>query len=127
MRFVATLALIGAILTTTGCASTPTAPPSVNVSGKWAGNWTYPDPALGGGTLSGTFQQDGGKLTGNFLIIGGGNTVRNPAATIVGFVSGRDVILSQPSSGTLTVNESGNEMSGWINGLDQAKVTLRKQ
>ena len=128
MRFVATLMLLGAIVTTAGgCASTPTAPPSVNVSGKWAGNWTYPDPALGGGTLSGTFQQDGGKLSGNFLIIGGGNTVRNPAATIIGFVSGRDVILSQPSSGTLTVNESGNEMSGWINGLDQAKVTLRKQ
>ena len=103
------------------------APPSVNVSGKWAGNWSYPDPAVGGGTLSGTFQQDGEKLSGNFLIIGGGNTVRYPAATIIGFVSGRDVILSQPSSGTLTVNESGNEMSGWINGLDQAKVTLRKQ
>ena len=127
MRFVATLVLMGAIVMTTGCASTPTAPPSVNVSGKWAGNWTYPDPALGGGTLSGTFQQDGGNLSGNFLIIGGGNTVRYPAATLIGFVSGRQVILSQPSSGTLTVNESGNEMSGWINGLDQAKVTLRKQ
>ena len=127
MRFVASLLLIGAIATITGCASTPTAPPAVNVTGKWAGNWTYPDPALGGGTLSGTFQQDGGSLSGNFLIIGGGNTVRYPSATVIGFVSGRQVILSQPSSGTLTVNESGNEMTGWINGLDQAKVTLRKQ
>jgi len=127
MRLVASLLLVGAIATITGCASTPTAPPAVNVTGKWAGNWTYPDPALGGGTLSGTFQQDGGNLSGNFLIIGGGNTVRYPAATIIGFVSGRQVILSQPSSGTLTVNESGNEMTGWINGLDQAKVTLRKQ
>jgi hypothetical protein len=127
MRLVASLLLVGAIATITGCASTPTAPPAVNVTGKWAGNWTYPDPALGGGTLSGTFQQDGGNLSGNFLIIGGGNTVRYPAATVIGFVSGRQVILSQPSSGTLTVNESGNEMTGWINGLDQAKVTLRKQ
>ena len=127
MRFIASLLLIWAVATVTGCASTPTAPPAVNVTGKWAGDWTYPDPALGGGTLSGTFQQDGGNLSGNFLIIGGGNTVRNPAATIIGFVSGRQVILSQPSSGTLTVNESGNEMTGWINGLDQAKVTLRKQ
>ena len=127
MRLVASLLLVGAIATTTGCASTPTAPPAVNVTGKWAANWTYPDPALGGGTLSGTFQQDGGNLSGNFLIIGGGNTVRYPAATVIGFVSGRQVILSQPSSGTLTVNESGNEMTGWINGLDQAKVTLRKQ
>jgi hypothetical protein len=37
------------------------------------------------------------------------------------------VTLSQPSSGTLTVNPAATEMSGWINGLDQAKVTLRKQ
>jgi hypothetical protein len=127
MRLVASLLLVGAIAMVAGCASTPTAPPAVNVTGKWAGNWTYPDPALGGSTLSGTFQQDGGNLSGNFLIIGGGNTVRYPAATIIGFVSGRQVILSQPSSGTLTVNESGNKMAGWINGLDQAKVTLRKQ
>ena len=120
--------MLGAVIVTVGaCASTPTAPPSVNVSGKWAGDWSYPDPAMGGGTLSGTFQQDGGKLSGNFLIIGGGNTVRYPAATIIGFVSGNQVILSQPSSGTLTVNATGTEMSGWVNGLDQAKVTLRKQ
>src|SRR5262249_30016748 len=82
MRVVASLLLIGAIVTITGCASTPTAPAAVNVTGKWAGNWTYPDPALGGGTLSGTFQQDGGNLSGNFLIIGGGNTVRYPAASV---------------------------------------------
>ena len=82
---------------------------------------------LAGGTSSVTFQQDGGNLSGNFLIIGGGNTVRYPSASIIGFVSGRQVILSQPSTGTLTVNESGNEMTGWINGIDQAKVTFRKQ
>jgi len=127
MRFLASLLLIGVIATIAGCASTPAAAPAVNVTGKWAGNWTYPDPALGGGTLSGTFQQDGTNLSGNFLIVGGGNTVRYPSASVIGFVSGRQVTLSQPSSGTLTVNESGNEMTGWINGLDQAKVTLRKQ
>ena len=115
------------MLATAACASTPSAPPSVNVSGKWAGTWAYQPSTLGAGTLSGTFQQDGGKLSGNFLVIGGGNAVRNPAATIIGFVSGNQVTLSQPSSGTLTVNPAGTEMSGWINGLDQAQVTLRKQ
>ena len=127
MRIVVAVLLGGAMVMASACATTPMAPPSVNVSGKWAGDWSYPDPALGGGTLSGTFQQDGGKLSGNFLIIGGGNTIRNPAATIIGFVSGNQVILSQPSTGTLTVSANGAEMSGWVNGLDQAKVTLRKQ
>ena len=53
--------------------------------------------------------------------------IRHPAATIIGFVTGNQVTISQPSSGTLTVNPAGTEMSGWINGLDQAQVTLRKQ
>jgi hypothetical protein len=127
MRILVVLMLGVVIVTFGACASTPMTPPSVNVSGKWAGDWSYPDPAFGSGTMSGTFQQDEGKLSGNFLIIGGGSTVRYPAATIIGFVSGNQVILSQPSSGTLTVNPAGNEMSGWVNGLDQAKVTLRKQ
>jgi len=120
--------MAGAVmLAAAACATTPSAPPGVNVSGKWAGTWAYQPSTLGAGTLSGTFQQDGGKLSGNFLIIGGGNAVRNPAATIIGFVSGNQVTISQPSSGTLTVNPAGTEMTGWINGLDQAQVTLRKQ
>ena len=35
--------------------------------------------------------------------------------------------MSQPSSWILSVSADGTEMSGWVNGLDQAKVTLRKQ
>jgi hypothetical protein len=46
---------------------------------------------------------------------------------VIGSVSGNQVTLSQPSSGTLTVNAAGTEMSGWVNGLDQAQVTLHKQ
>ena len=116
-----------AMLMAAACATTPMAPPSVNLSGKWAGNWSYSPDTLGAGTLSGTFQQDGNNLSGNFLIIGGGSMVRNPSALVIGFVSGNQVTLSQPGSGTLTVNAAGTEMSGWVNGLDQAKVTLRKQ
>jgi hypothetical protein len=115
------------MLTAAACATTPMAPPSANLSGKWAGSWAYQPSTIGAGTLSGTFQQDGNKLSGNFLIIGGGSAVRNPSAMIIGFISGNQVTLSQPSSGTLTVNGDGTEMSGWVNGLDQAQVTLRKQ
>ena len=127
MRIALPALLVGTIIATSACATstTPTTPPSVNVTGKWAGDWSFQNPSLGAGTLSGTFQQDGAKLSGSFLTIGGGGAVRNPAATIVGYVSGNQIILSQPSSGTLTVN--GNEITGTVNGLDTARVTLRKQ
>ena len=42
-----------------------------------------------------------------------------------GAVSGNDILLSAPSSGRLIVN--GDVMTGTINGLNVAKVTLRKQ
>jgi hypothetical protein len=116
-----------AMLMATACASTSMAPPSVDLTGKWAGTWAFQPDSLGAGTLSGTFRQDGNKLSGNFTIVGGGNAVRNPSALIVGFVSGNQVTLSQPGSGTLTANAEGTEMTGWVNGLDQAKLTLRKQ
>ena len=122
------VAMIAAVMMlTTACASTPMAPPSADLSGKWAGDWAYQPSTIGAGTLSGTIQQDGNKLSGNFLIVGGGNAVRNPSAMIIGFISGNQVTLSQPSSGNLTVSADGKQMSGWVNGLDQAKVTLRKQ
>ena len=127
MRVRAALTVAVLMLTAAGCATTPMSPPSANLTGKWAGNWSYEPSTIGAGALSGSFQQDGNKLSGNFLIIGGGSAVRNPSAMLIGFISGNQVTLSQPSSGTLTVNADGTEMSGWVNGLDQAKVTLRKQ
>ena len=128
MRTLVVLLMVGTVmLMAVACATTSMAPPSVNLTGKWAGNWSYSPDTLGAGTLSGTFQQDGNKLSGNFLIIGGGSMVRNPSALIIGFVSANQVTLSQPSSGILSVSADGTEMSGWVNGLDQAKVTLRKQ
>jgi hypothetical protein len=127
MRTALRALLVGTMIATSACATTttPTTPPSVNVTGKWAGDWAFQNSTLGAGTLNGTFQQDGAKLSGNFVIVGGGGAVRSPAATVVGFVSGNQIILSQPSSGTLTVN--GNEITGTVNGLDAARVTLRKQ
>ncbi len=125
MRSVLGLLLASAMIVVSGCATTPTAPPTVDVTGKWAGDWSFENPRLGAGTLSGTLQQAGDKLSGTFTIIGGGGTVRYPSAKIVGFVSGNEVRLSQPSSGTLTVN--ANEIRGIINGLHAARVTLSKQ
>ena len=125
MRALIGILVVSVMIVGSGCASTPAAPPTVNVTGSWAGTWSFETASLGGGSLRGTFQQDGARVSGNFTIVGGGSAVRFPAATIIGFVSGNQITLSQPSSGTLTVN--GNEMSGVVNGLDAARVRLQKQ
>ena len=128
MRTALGLLLASVMLVGFGCASTPKtppAPPSVNVTGAWAGNWSFQNPSLGGGSLRGTFQQDGSNLTGNFTIVGGGSAVRFPVTNLIGFVSGNQITLSQPSRGTLTVN--GDQITGIVEGLDTANVTLRKQ
>ena len=120
-RFLAVLVIAVAVA---GCASMegPKAPPSVNVSGNWVGTWQYESVQMGSGSLRGSFQQDGAKLSGNFDVTG---PVLNRTANLVGVVSGNDIQLSMPASGWLTVK--GDEITGTINGLNVAKVTLRKQ
>lgn len=93
------------------------------MSGSWSGTWQFRNLVNGAGSLEGSFQQDGAKLTGNFNVTGPTRT--GGVVNIVGFVQGHQVVLSQRASGTPTVN--GDEMSGWINGLDPARVTLHKQ
>jgi hypothetical protein len=61
------------------------------------------------------------KLSGNLTLIGAGGQ----DYAVVGIVSGNEIKLSQPTFGTLNVN--GNEMSGIMDGWDNAKITLRKQ
>jgi len=119
-RFCALLAV--AVVAVSGCATAPTAPPSVNVSGNWVGTWQYDNVQMGSGDLRGSFQQNGAQLSGNFNVTG---PVINRVAIVSGAVSGNDILLSAPSSGRLTVN--GDVMTGTINGLNVAKVTLRKQ
>lgn len=122
MRTVLGLALASVLIGVTACATGPAAPPSVNVTGQWAGKWAYDTPGLGTGDIQGSFKQDGAKVTGNFNVTG---PVQTHVADVVGTVSGNEVKLSLPASGYLTVK--GNEMTGLINGLNVAKVTLRKQ
>ena len=123
MRSLLAIVLAGAVIVASGCASTPAAPPSVDVTGKWSGTWAYENVTNGSGVIIGTFKQDGANLAGNFEVTG--PVINRAANNVVGSVSGNEIRLSLPSTGTLTVN--GNEMTGWINGLNAAKVTLRKQ
>jgi len=115
--------LASALIVGSGCATAPAAPPSVNVTGNWSGTWAYENVINGSGTIIGSFKQDGAKLAGNFEVTG--PVINRAANNVVGVVSGNEIRLELPSSGTLTVN--GNEITGWINGLNAAKVTLRKQ
>jgi hypothetical protein len=123
MRVLTSGMLAGVVLVLSACASsTPSAPPSVDVTGRWVGTWNYENPTLGGGQISGTFKQEGSKLAGKFDVTG---PVVNNTAEVIGFVSGNELRISQPSSGWFTV--TGNQMTGTINGLNVAKITLRKQ
>lgn len=115
--------LLGSVLIAgAACATGPAAPPSVNVTGSWVGTWAYENPSLGTGDIRGTFQQNGAKLSGNFNITG---PVVNNVAIVTGTVSGNEIKLSMPASGYLTV--TGNQMTGLVNGINVAKLTLRKQ
>ena len=122
MRMPLGLLLGTVLLAGAGCATAPAGPPSVNVTGQWAGTWAYENPSVGTGDIRGTFQQDGAKVTGNFNITG---PVVNRVAIVTGTLSGNEIRLSAPATGYLTV--SGDQMTGVVNGLNVAKLTLRKQ
>jgi hypothetical protein len=114
--------LIAVAAVLTACASAQLAPPAVNVSGNWAGTWSYESVQMGSGDLRGTFEQNGQNVSGTFNVTG---PVLNRVAIISGAVSGNEILLGRPSSGRLTVE--GNKITGTINGLNVAKVSLTKQ
>ena len=91
------------------------------MTGPWSGSFAYQNQSLGSGTATATFQQDGQTLSGNLTMYGVGGT----DYTVVGVVSGNEIKLEMPSSGYLTV--TGNQMTGKINGINVANVTMRKQ
>jgi len=122
MKTVYLVLLAGVMTVCAACTTAPLAPPTTNVSGNWVGTWQYENVQQGSGDIRGSFQQDGASLAGNFNVTG---PVLNRTANVTGAVTGNDIILNEPSTGRLTV--SGNQITGIIDGLNPAKVTLRKQ
>jgi|SRR5689334_19332190 hypothetical protein len=118
--------LVGAlVLVLSGCGSVAsnTAPPGVDVTGKWAGTWVFRNPSLGSGEVFMDLKQNGADARGNLMVTG--PTTSEPTY-FEGTVSGSSVILKSPYlSGTLDV--SGDEMKGVISGIMPANVTLRRQ
>ena len=119
----------GMVLAAAACASSGTtassgAPPATNVSGRWAGNWTFEPATAGNGQATITFTQDGSQLKGNIETISGPH--RGRAGFFNATMSGNDIQITGPdATGWLKVN--GNEMTGLINGVLPARLTLRKQ
>ena len=107
-----------------GCASGTSAPPSVDVSGKWQGKWTYQQATLGEGQIVMTLAQTGSKATGNMTVTGA-PIDRSGAVTLL--VSGNDVYIVYPTGITGYLVASGDEMKGQIDGLNPANVILRRQ
>ena len=118
--------LSGALaLMLSGCAAigSSTAPPSVDVSGKWAGTWAFRNPTMGSGDVFMNLKQSGADASGDLMVTG--PTTAEPTY-FEGTVSGSSVVLKLPYlSGTLDV--SGDEMKGVINGIMPANVSLRRQ
>ena len=122
MRGVTGWLIAGLMLGATAC-STPTAPPppSVDVSGTWAGVWWAFEGEGGGGELRGVFRQDGATLYGNFEAKG--RTINR--TFVSGTVVGNEVRLGAPAQGVLVVN--GDEMKGTVQGIVAAQITLHRQ
>ena len=93
-------------ITFVGCATGLTKPPSVDVTGTWAGDWVGAG-AVGSGPVTMTLQQTGANVTGE-MVAGGGSPFSGP---VTGTVSGDALSLSyRGGTGEFTIK--GNEMSG---------------
>jgi len=126
MRTRSLLLIAGVMMLGFACATAPPPPPppSVDVSGTWEGTWEAFERSAGGGGIRGVFRQDGATLYGNFEIQTQGP---NPISRtyVSGVVRANQVQLLAPNEGLLVVD--GNEMSGTIQGIMAARVTLRRQ
>ena len=126
MRRTGLLVVALMVLGLAGCAgsgSMQQAPPTVDVTGKWQGDWVARQQNQGGGQIQMDIKQTGAKYTGNLLITGTGT---DPSGLTEGYVTGNRVEITVPAGATGYLTVNGDEMSGLIAGMDGAKVTLKR-
>jgi len=110
------------MLMAAACATTaPPAPPSVDVSGNWAGDWQAFAGAGGSGKMWGTFRQEVSTVRGDFTIV----TTRENRTFVSGSISGNVITLEAPNGGRLVVD--GDEITGVVNGIVDANVKLTRE
>ena len=118
----------GVVLAAAACASSGSsgmsgAPPASNVTGTWAGTYVFEPSSAGNGLATVNLTQDGSAVKGNLNIQG---PHRFNPVVINGVMSGSDIKITGPDiTGWMKVN--GNQMTGMINGVLPARVTLTKQ
>ena len=123
MRRAGRFLVVVAVLVSAGCASAPaSAPPSVDVTGKWQGTWQFEQVSMGSGQIIMDLKQSGAEVTGDVLVTG--PSVNRPT-TIQATVSGNQMSLKGRIPGTLSV--TGDKMSGDVYGVLEANVTLQRQ
>ena len=106
------------------CATTASAPPTVDVTGKWAGTWQFTNPSLGGGQVEMTLKQTGADYQGDMQVSG---AAVNRTGYIQGTVSGNELRTIAPPGMTGYLTVKGDEMTGVVHGISDASVTLRRQ
>jgi len=124
MRRLLLLSLI--VLGVTSCATTDSAsmaPPTVDVTGSWAGQWAYTQATLGSGQIQMTLQQTGSKVSGNTTITG---TPVDRSGAINAIVTGNTLQLVYPTGVTGRLTVQGDTISGQLGGMNPANVTLKK-
>ena len=126
------LMLLGLILLgVASCASGPKTdsaamaaePPTVDVTGKWAGNWVYSPESAGSGLIRMTMQQTGSKVTGTVEISGNQMPRSGPVNALV---SGNQLQFLYPTGVTGSLTVAGDTISGQIGGLTPANVTMKE-
>ncbi len=118
------LALV--VLSTAACGGTmesSSAPPTVDVTGSWAGQWGYTNASLGGGQINMTVTQTGSKVSGNMTVTG---TPVDRNGPVSGLVSGNELRVLYPTSITGRLVVQGDTMSGQIDGMNPANMTMKK-
>jgi len=126
MRHARGLTAAAVMLLVAGCASGGTpmlgAPPSVNVTGRWLGNWMFDPVSMGGGQIVMDLNQVGAEVTGNLTVTG--PSINRPT-TVQAIVRGNQLIMRGRISAVMTV--TGDQMSGTADGVLPATVTAQRQ
>lgn len=115
---------MGACASGTASTAAPSAPPASNVTGRWAGSWVFEPATAGNGEIVLNMTQDGSQVKGTVETVSGPH--RGRAGFFNATMSGNNLTITGPdATGTLKVE--GNQMTGTLNGVLPARVTLRKQ
>ena len=118
------LLLIGAILVgISACATTLSAPPTVDVTGSWAGQWAYEHANLGSGSITMNVKQVGAEVSGDMVVTGAQIDRTGPLSALV---SGNQIRIMRPTSITGRLTVQGDTISGVIDGLEPANVSLKR-